>query len=446
MSRGFVPTPSHIVDLMVTRLFKHRLPTSADWLLDPGCGTGILIDAVFSWCARRALSAPNIIGIELDATRAQYCAQRFAHLPSVSILNEDFLSSTPPGHFDFILGSPPYVPITALTDREKMRYRKRYRVAKGRFDLYMLFFEQSLRLLKINGRLCFITPEKFLYVSTCAELRTLLWQYNVEELMFLDESTYAPLITYPLLTTLSSAAPSGPIRVELRDSRIVSLTPPKHGDSVLPLLSGLDNANAGGLTLGDVCARISCGVATGADNIFIKRSADITDELKPFAHPTIAGRDLRLQDPAICPIESLLTPYSRTGALLDPEELGALGDYLSKRKLRAALKRRFCARYKPWYAFHDPAPLDQILKPKILCKDLSSEPEFWLDNDGSIVPRHSVYYLIPKNPSVLSELFAYLKTPVAKAWLRANCQRAAHGFIRLQSNVLSRLPVPNSIA
>ena len=386
---------------------------------------------------------PNIVGIELDAQRAQYCSERFANNSRIRVLNEDFLSDRPL-RFDFILGSPPYVPITQLKQREKARYRKRYHAAEGRFDLYMLFFEQALRLLKDKGRLCFITPEKFLYVSSCRGLRKLLWQYNVENFTFLDEATYAPLITYPILTTLSALPASRSVAVKLRNGSTLDITPPKSGDSVLPLLSDLTMSTSKRPVLKDICSRISCGIATGADDIFVKQTALLSDALRPFAYPTVAGRDLLLNDSSIRSTASLLVPYSATGSLLNPEELDALGEYLSKKKIRSRLKRRTCARHKPWYAYHDPVPLSEILKPKILCKDICSAPEFWLDKQGIIVPRHSVYYLIPQTPYLLTDLFAYLNSQEAQTWLRANCQRAANGFIRLQSSVLKKLPIPHS--
>ena len=39
----------------------------------------------------------------------------------------------------------------------------------------------------------------------------------------------------------------------------------------------------------------------------------------------------------------------------------------------------------------------------------------------------------------------YLNSEYARAWLRANCQRAANGFLKLQSHVLKRMPVPTDL-
>ncbi len=47
-----------------------------------------------------------------------------------------------------------------------------------------------------------------------------------------------------------------------------------------------------GCNLGDLCLRISCGVATGADGVFVRPADGLDPALRRFAHPTVAGRQL----------------------------------------------------------------------------------------------------------------------------------------------------------
>lgn len=58
------------------------------------------------------------------------------------------------------------------------------------------------------------------------------------------------------------------------------------------------------------------------------------------------------------------------------------------------------------------------------------------------MPRHSVYYLVPNDPSRLQELCDYLNSDEVAAYLTAHCQRAANGFLRVQSHVLKQVPLP----
>ena len=46
---------------------------------------------------------------------------------------------------------------------------------------------------------------------------------------------------------------------------------------------------------------------------------------------------------------------------------------------------------------------------------------------------------------LLPELCEYLNSPEVAKWLMAHCQRAANGFLRLQSHVLKALPLPQAL-
>lgn len=446
--KGFVPTPTPVVDLMVEKLFRARPPTAESSLLDPGCGRGAFIDGIVRWCERHGSPLPEIVGIESNPEHVAAAADRFRTHEQIQIRHADFLRPSlalnVSARFDYIIGNPPYVPITALTTREREAYRSAYGTAKGRFDLYLLFYEQALQLLSPGGRLVFITPEKFLYVETARPLRELLRRLRVDELHFLDEGSFGDLVTYPLVTTLTGSAPSSePTHVVHRNGRTARVHVHELSTvSWLPAILGADEEPVD-LTLGEICTRVSCGVATGADAVFVMRNDDLDAELKSFAHPTIAGRQIARGEP-LDPRHSLLVPYAQDGRLLPERELGHLGRYLSEDGRRARLLKRTCVKRKPWYAFHENPPMTELLRPKLLCKDITRSPFFVPDREGDIIPRHSVYYLVPRDPECLDDLARYLNSAPAREWLQDHCQRAAKGYLRLQSHVLKRLPLPES--
>ena len=409
-------------------------------MLDPGCGNGEFIAGVLRFCAQRNWLVPTIVGIELDPARAATAKRRFRGVTEVSIRHADFLQPSRET-FDFVIGNPPYVSILALSGEERLAYRAAYRTASGRIDLYVLFFEQALRLLAPGGRIVFITPEKFLYVETAKPLRELLRNVQIDELHFVGEDTFEDRVTYPLVTTIVRTPHKTRTRIVHRDGA-VSTDMIHVATTWLPIVEGFV-ADAAGSTLADVTVRISCGVATGADAVFVMPTEDIPRELRKFAHPTLSGRQItpaRTLDQQ----SSLLAPYDDSGALLPEPSLGALGQFLREPRRLERLQARSCVTHKPWYAFHDNLPLTDMRRPKLLCKDITESPFFVLDRDGTIVPRHSVYYVVPSNPDDLEPLAAYLNSPPATAWLQAHCQRAAGGFLRLQSHVLKRIPIPTS--
>lgn len=424
---------------MVDKLFASAAPKPTSLLLDPGCGPGAFIDGILKWCARRGLVPPQIVGIDSDPAHVARARQTFRHERSVEIRHADFLQ-TSSETFDYIIGNPPYVSITGLSEGERSAYRARYRTATNRFDLYGLFFEQALDQLRPNGRLVFITPEKFLYVESAKSLRTVLLGHCVEELLFLSEDTFGDLVTYPLVTTIRGGFRKGATAIVTRDGdrRVVHL--PSNGQSWLPVIG--ESPSDEGPTLRDVALRISCGVATGADHEFVLRNDDVDSALRLYSRPTISGRQL-IPGHGIVLTDRMLIPYDREGKLLPERRLGALGSYLRLKRRKSVLMARTCARRKPWYSFHENPPLRELLRPKLLCKDISKVPHFFVDRTGEIVPRHSVYYIVPRHPAQLDSLAAYLNGPSARDWLIGHCQRAAGGFIRLQSHVLKALPIPD---
>jgi hypothetical protein len=191
---------------------------------------------------------------------------------------------------------------------------------------------------------------------------------------------------------------------------------------------------------------VSAGVATGADALFVAQTSSLDAALRPFAQATVAGRQLPASQEPPQVEDSFLVPYDAHGELLPPESLGALGAYLSDPARKDMLLSRSCVPRKPWYAFHETPPMEAALRPKLLCKDIAAEPHFWTDEEGALLPRHSVYYIVPRDARDLGRLADYLNSDAVTQWLTANCQRAANDYLRLQSTPLKRLPIPAELA
>ena len=75
------------------------------------------------------------------------------------------------GGFDIVIGNPPYV-IVSKDDPCKALYDKIYTVAKGgKRNLYHLFFEKGIKILKKGGIISYITPDTFIAGNDTANLR-----------------------------------------------------------------------------------------------------------------------------------------------------------------------------------------------------------------------------------------------------------------------------------
>ena len=93
---------------------------------------------------------------------------------------------SPQGGFDLVIGNPPYISALNMKKQIPEEVRKIYKndfvVNKGSVDMYILFFEKGLRLLRKNGVLVFITPSKYLSARYGIELRKFILSYSLEQL------------------------------------------------------------------------------------------------------------------------------------------------------------------------------------------------------------------------------------------------------------------------
>ena len=82
--------------------------------------------------------------------------------------------------FDIVIGNPPYVAVRsgAISDPDKRMYKSSFQSATGQFDLYALFMELGINILKGHGVLTMITESTFVNNKDFAALRKLIVREN----------------------------------------------------------------------------------------------------------------------------------------------------------------------------------------------------------------------------------------------------------------------------
>ena len=114
------------------------------------------------------------------------------------------------GGFDVVIGNPPYVNAIELKknySNEEYNYlKKQYVTAKGTVDLYIYFFEKGLSMLKQNGVLAYITPNRYLSASYGIALRQLIInKYSFYQLIdYSDKKVFEDASTYPVITMIQN--------------------------------------------------------------------------------------------------------------------------------------------------------------------------------------------------------------------------------------------------
>lgn len=470
-------------------------------LLDPACGCGVFLRAAVARVARHLehlgyrLSSPagaerlisaaerNLFGVDKDRRAAELTVAvvqesvRYAVAPvslpsrffAENVRVADFLEAPPVDHlfgepskevFDLIVGNPPYVTTSRLSSHEKKALRGRFATAHGRIDLYAMFFERSLEILGPSGTLAFITPDKFFTSESARPLRKILLENAALERVarFRSHRVFRDVATVPCVTVLTRA-PRPPAVDHLECAadesaesvsvpRRFAVAPPRLGGApwnfVEPELASLiEHLRDGHPVLGHLARRISAGIATGRDRVFVV-PATVAEELEPdLLHRAVRGQDIRPHSVADSSLR-VIVPYRFAGTepphLVDIEKYPRTHEYLLQH--RAELSKRHCVRSwgKRWYDLHDPWTFNLSATPKVVFPDVANSNRFAFD-PGDRLPLHSAYYMILDG--VDGEVVAAMMNsyPV-EFMIRMFAPVVKDGFSRYRKQFLTSVPMP----
>jgi len=203
----------------------------------------------------------------------------------------EFAPAVQGGDFDVVIGNPPYIRIQTLPRDEADYYRDHFVSASGSFDIYVLFLENGIELLKPGGRLGFICSSKFLKSQYGAGILKLIKEKcTVENIVDLSSQTvFAEATTYPAIVILKKelsntplyyvSVPQGvtdspvtsaldleglPAVVTDQESTTKRMWPPLAKDDTL-----WEKLTANTEPLGKIADRIFQGLITSADKVYI---------------------------------------------------------------------------------------------------------------------------------------------------------------------------------
>lgn len=108
--------------------------------------------------------------------------------------------------FDIVIANPPYVDSEQMVKSEPEQrelYTKLFITAKGNWDLFVIFIEKGANLLKENGILTFIVPNKLLSANYTKDLRKFLLTKSIQEIrdysrvgVFIDQDIYPVTLVF----------------------------------------------------------------------------------------------------------------------------------------------------------------------------------------------------------------------------------------------------------
>jgi len=106
--------------------------------------------------------------------------------------------------FDVVIGNPPYIRNTELSNKHKEFFNEKFVSAYGQYDVFVLFFEVGIKLLKNNGYLGFITSNKFIASDYGKKLREfILKKCKIKSLIDVSHlRVFKEASTYPVIIIL----------------------------------------------------------------------------------------------------------------------------------------------------------------------------------------------------------------------------------------------------
>jgi hypothetical protein len=503
---GSVYTPQFIAGFFSRFIWQNTTPRRFRALrtIDPACGSGIFLRTILELQCNPMIpgTTPGTIneaferteGIDSDpnAIEATRLSLALLHLAATGELPEKLQIRSGdailealenriiPQTYGAIISNPPYVKYDHLSDAIRGLYRTflgpEY---MGRLDAYIPFVKLCLESVERDGFVCMVLPQAFLNARNAAPLRQLISNgFDVRCLVDLSSvkvfehvSAYNILLIVQrresIIATTAIAAQVaqvtefvGAALQACLDGRSVDtpyyrvftvgqsffrnqdwmLVSPSHlaADERLRSLPRLSEY----LT-------VSQGFVTGADEIFILPKAAVPKGEDRIYLNYLPDREIgRYRIPATAD-QVVFYPYDGLRALGEEEvsvRFPKTWQYLQQNRSKLEARGPVRSGKTPWWRPERPRDPESMLRPKIVCPHLMLTPRFALDSIGHFAVSRSPFSIARdsnEEATLLKFFSAVLNSSVSSWYLKTYAPKYAHGYNRVEANLLKSIPVPD---
>lgn len=494
---GVVYTPAEIAQFVAAEMLKYHSKMFSDAIdiLDPAAGTGELLISMIQ-AAKKFNRKINIVGYETDQEVAAQTQQKLITMfpdVRVEIRTADFIHAVENStveKFDFVIANPPYIR-TQIMGSDKAQKLARNLSLSGRIDIYYVFLLYTKNVLNHNGIAGFITSNKFLTIKAGNAVRNYMQNnYQIHHIIDLGDTKLFKAAVLPCIVVFSSGKTdteesvaftsvyqtrfgsdsretarinhifeaidkSG--RYQLPDGREFEFKQGKiqnTDQSSLWTLASHQNQDWLETVAQNTCktfeslGKIKVGIKTTADNVFIGN--DWTGDkagielLKPLITHRNAGQFVSNNKDYW---QVLYTHFIENGKKMayDLELYPKAKSYLMKHFEQLNGRNYIKKAKRNWYEIWVPQNPEAWQHRKIVFRDISERPEFWLDETGAVV--NGDCYWIDIDPQT-PEAEIYLALAVANSTfiekfydIKFNTKLYS-GKRRYQSQYVSQFPIP----
>lgn len=427
----------------------------------------------------------NLMQIYEKFNKQEVFEWRFA-FPEVLDSNGDFLG------FDLIIGNPPYIRIQGLNKQISEKYKQSYQTATKNYDIYVLFVEMGLKIIKSNASINFIMPHKWLNADFGEGLRNLVQNKAAKIIHFGDfqvfkASTYTALHwfnhrakdlqfikspdsiqTEQEMTDFLNSITQEDLRIFAHkdlDSKVWNLSSDKT-QNILMKIFEYSKAN-------EIFEKIYSGLATSKDSVYFleqcketskglikgySKELDLIVEIESdFAKPLLMGSSFHRYEKLESDLR-VIFPYFKETDSKGKEKMSLYSEldlqthfpkgYAYLKQCEQVLRARENGRFdtNKWYQFGRAQGLKGENIEKLLCPDICNNTHFSLDFTGKFYFSATIYgYIQSEEFKHLNYkyLLAVLNSKLTWWFLQKTSVVMQGGFYRIKPAYIENFCIPN---
>ncbi|WP_211319317.1 Eco57I restriction-modification methylase domain-containing protein [Quadrisphaera granulorum] len=468
--------------------------------VEPACGAGAFLGPMVERLSASLRAHDRAIGDAAEALRAYdlldhnvvaarrlatttltqqgWDAEESARIAEKWVGQGDYLLRERDVDLDLVVGNPPYIRLEDVGEERSAEYRAACSTMSGRADIYVGFIEVGLRSLKPGGVLGFIVADRWMRNAYGARLREFVaagYAVDVTVQMHDVDAFEEQVAAYPAISVLRRGEQRSPIAADTtrtfgepaarqlvewsRTADAEPLTTPALQVDRLPTwFSGSDlwptgspialgmiehlNANFRPLEDPETATRVSIGIATGADKVYVTKDPRVIEGPDAIEHERLLPLAMAADTNSGTMTWSghyLVNPWDEEG-LVELEAWPRFASYMRSHG-EALLRRRVAGRNSDrWWRTIDRVTAGLIDRPKLLFPDMrmTSRPVY---EPGGLYPHHNVYYVVSDGWD-LRVLGGLLYSKIAEQTVSAYCVKMRGGTLRFQAQYLRRVRVP----
>ncbi|MFW0884726.1 Eco57I restriction-modification methylase domain-containing protein [Candidatus Acidulodesulfobacterium sp. H_13] len=363
--------------------------------------------------------------------------------------------------FDVVIANPPYIQLQKMADNTRhyadLYDNKGYETFERTGDIYALFYEKGMKLLKDKGLLCYITSNKWMRTKYGISLRRFFSKKNPLKLIDLGPDVFDTATVDTAILLVKNSKPNKiklqaltltgkePIE-QLTDKSFTILTDLSEGSWIIlspeeqKLKQKIERI---GKPLKEWDVEIYYGVKTGLNEAFIvdtptkERLCKEDSKSAEILKPILRGRDIKRYSCEWAGLWLLATGLDIDIPKLYPAVFKHLLQFEDRAKKRGDQGLN-------WWNLRACAYYEEFEKDKVMYQEIVRKPQFYYD-ENKYYPANTTFILTGKNTKYLISLLNsnpiayFFKTFYAGGELGKNGVRYLKAF-------LIKLPIPKTLA